>query len=122
MDSYLPNNQSESIAKLNDHLRKTFDKRVGLLIFTAGVEQIRSTDPEEFAFILQNLREFDDFEAEENDPHCERDFGAFEINGTKFFFKIDYYDRHSDLTYGSQKPWCNKSTQRVLTLMLAEEY
>jgi hypothetical protein len=36
----------------------------------------------------------------DNDPHKERDFGAFEHNGERIFWKIDYYD--TTLTKGSE--------------------
>jgi len=62
---------------------------------------------------------FSDF-FEDNDPHGERDFGAFEIGGAKLFWKIDYYDL--DLCMASPDPADPAVTKRVLTLMLAEEY
>jgi Protein of unknown function (DUF3768) len=57
---------------------------------------------------------------EDNDPHGEHDFGSFEIEGRKLFFKIDYYDK--DMRFGSEDPSDPSKTARVLTLMLAEEY
>ena len=62
---------------------------------------------------------FDSF-TEDNDPHGERDFGAFEHEGQRIFWKIDYYDRA--LTYGSENPADPQQTVRVLTIMLASEY
>ncbi len=35
---------------------------------------------------------FDDFNAD-NDPHREQDFGSFELEGEKLFWKIDLYER-----------------------------
>jgi hypothetical protein len=55
-----------------------------------------------------------------NDPHEEHDFGAFEVDGEKLFFKIDYYDQ--DLKCHSPDPSDPKVTRRVITLMLASEY
>ena len=57
---------------------------------------------------------------EDNDPHKEHDFGAFEHEEQRFFWKIDYYDR--DMIFGSEDPADPKATTRVLTIMLAEEY
>ena len=56
----------------------------------------------------------------DDDPYGERDFGAFEHEGEKLFWKIDYYD--SDLTYGSEDPNDVEKTHRVLTIMLASDY
>lgn len=62
---------------------------------------------------------FDDF-TEDNDPYGEHDFGAFELEGQKLFWKIDYYD--ADLRFGSEDPGDPDKTRRVLTILLAEEY
>jgi len=37
-------------------------------------------------------RGFDNFNAD-NDPHGEHDFGSFELEGEKLFWKIDLYER-----------------------------
>ena len=63
---------------------------------------------------------FDDFNAD-NDPHREHDFGSFELNGDKLFWKIDYYST-DDPDLGSEDPSDPAKTERVLTVMLAEEY
>jgi hypothetical protein len=55
-----------------------------------------------------------------NDPHEEHDFGAFEVEGHKIFFKIDYYD--ATLTCHSPDASDPAVTKRVITIMLAEEY
>jgi hypothetical protein len=55
-----------------------------------------------------------------NDPHEEHDFGAFDADGQRVFFKIDYYDE--SLSYHSPDPTDPAVTKRVITIMLAEEY
>jgi Protein of unknown function (DUF3768) len=55
-----------------------------------------------------------------DDPHRERDFGAFELFGARFFFKIDYYD--AELLFGSEDPTNTELTQRVCIVMLASDY
>ena len=76
--------------------------------------------PEEtVARLLLTVRDFEDFNAD-NDPHGEHDFGAFEVHGTKVFWRIDCYDR--DCRYGSEDASDPERTTRVLTVMLAEEY
>jgi hypothetical protein len=56
----------------------------------------------------------------DNDPYGEHDFGAFEHNGQRIFWKIDYYDL--TMTIGSEDPSDPKHTVRVLTVMLASDY
>ncbi len=62
---------------------------------------------------------FDSF-TEDNDPHGKHDFGAFEHEGKRVFWKIDYYA--PDMEHGSENPADPKQTVRVLTIMLASEY
>ena len=62
---------------------------------------------------------FDAF-TEDNDPHGEHDFGAFDHAGHRIFWKIDYYDQ--SLEFGSENPADPAKTTRVLTIMLADEY
>jgi hypothetical protein len=71
------------------------------------------------ASALDRVRSFNEF-TEDNDPHDEHDFGSFDIDGQKFFFKIDYFDRR--LEFGSEDPSDPARTARVLTLMLAADY
>jgi hypothetical protein len=68
---------------------------------------------------MQRVTTFDDF-TPDNDPYGEHDFGSFEADGHKVFFKIDYYDKA--LAYGSENPADPAVTERVLTIMLASEY
>ena len=104
-----------TIAGLNDLLRTTF--LTGRVVMTEGVRALPAHVREE---IITKVRAFDDF-AEDNDPHGERDFGAFDQAGAgRVFWKIDYYDL--SLTKGNEDPADPKRTARVLTIMLAEEY
>ena len=102
------------IRALNDALRSTFEG--GRVLATSGVSALGT---EAVAAVLDRVRTFADF-AEENDPNGEHDFGTFEIDGNRFFFKIDYYDPTMDA--GSEDPSDPKKTTRVLTIMLASEY
>ncbi len=106
----------ERIRDLNDAFRKTLDPALGKMMLTAGVNELPS---DVRAMAIRTVATFDAFSGD-NDPHGEHDFGAFDIAGTKFFFKIDYYD--SALEFGSDDPADPAKTKRVLTLMLAEEY
>ena len=69
--------------------------------------------------ILAKVMQHDQF-TEDNDPHGEHDFGAFDHAGQRIFWKIDYYD--PSIEYGSEDPADPAKTTRVLTIMLAEEY
>ena len=83
---------------------------------TAGINAL-SDDAK--AKVLSAVRSFSEFTAD-NDPHKEHDFGSFEVDGEKFFWKIDYYDL--TLEGGSENPADPAVTIRVLTIMLASEY
>jgi hypothetical protein len=71
------------------------------------------------ARIVKAIAVFDDF-CQANDPYEEHDFGAFEAERRTIFFKIDYLD--TTLTHHSPDPADAAVTERVLTIMLAEEY
>lgn len=105
---------TERIRALNDAFRTTFVG--GRVAVTAGVAAL-PTDVQ--AMVLRKIATFDAFD-EDNDPHGEHDFGAFELTGRTFFWKLDYYDRQ--IAYGSPDPSDPDVTTRVLTVMLAEEY
>jgi hypothetical protein len=81
----------------------------GRVVITSGVDAL----PEDTkARILLAVRDFDDF-TPDNDPHGEHDFGSLVIDGHTIFWKIDSYD--ADYRYHGE-------VNRVLTIMLAEEY
>jgi hypothetical protein len=80
---------------------------------------IAALGPEAVARIVKTISVYDDF-CHANDPYEEHDFGAFEAEGAKIFFKIDYYDRA--LSMHSPDPADPSVTKRVLTIMLADEY
>jgi hypothetical protein len=69
--------------------------------------------------IVKTIAVFDDFH-HDNDPHQEHDFGSFEVDGRTIFFKIDYYDK--SLSMHSPDPSDPSVTQRVITVMMADEY
>ena len=103
-----------AIRDLNDQLRQSLAG--GVLVMTAGVIALGHAHQQK---ILQAVAKFDSFD-EGNDPYGEHDMGAFEVEGIRLMFKIDYYDR--DLSAHSPDPADPSVTTRVLTIMLAEEY
>jgi Protein of unknown function (DUF3768) len=102
------------IRALNDQLRQNFAE--GIAVMTPGVAAL---GPEAVERIVKTIAVFDDF-CHANDPYEEHDFGAFEVDGQMIMFKIDYLDR--DLSMHSPDPADPSVTQRVITIMLAEEY
>ncbi len=105
---------AHTIAALNDGFRTTF---VGGSIFTTiGIQAL---GPDFVAEALGAVRAFSTF-TQNNDPHHEHDFGSLTVQGRKLFWKIDCYD--PSMNHGSEDPSDPKMTQRVLTVMLAEEY
>jgi len=50
----------------------------------------------------------------------EHDFGSFEINGERVFWKIDYLQRGTQ--FGAEDPSDNGGTCRMITIMRAGEY
>lgn len=103
-----------TIRELNDRFRQALGD--GDRFMTAGIAALPFLD--QFA-ITRAVMEFDAF-GPDNDPYGEHDFGAFDHNGRKIFWKIDYYDQ--SLEMGSDDPADPDKTRRVLTIMLAEEY
>jgi Protein of unknown function (DUF3768) len=107
--------KTRKIAMLNDLCRKAMGV-AGRVFQTSGISAL---PPKDQSAIREKVETFDTF-TPDNDPHGERDFGAFEHNGQRIFWKIDYYD--STLKNGSEDPSDPQQTVRVLTIMLASEY
>jgi len=102
------------IRALNDELRRNLPN--GHAVMTAGVAAL---GPEVVARIVKTIAVYDDF-CHANDPYEEHDFGAFDADRHRIFFKIDYYDKA--LACHSPDPSDPSVTERVITIMLAEEY
>jgi hypothetical protein len=106
--------KTEVIRALNDSLRQDFS--AGNAVITAGVAALGA---EAVARVVKTVAVYDDF-CHANDPYEEHDFGAFEVEGRVIFFKIDYYNK--GLSHHSPDPGDPSVTERVITVMLAEEY
>jgi len=104
---------AEAIAQLNDQHRAC--PGVGWVL-TPGVQALGGRA---LVQAVAAVTGFSDF-GEHNDPQGERDFGAFDLDGQRLFWKIDYYDLN--LALASPDPADPAVTRRILTLMLAEEY
>jgi hypothetical protein len=99
------------IRALNDELRQHLTG--GMAVITPGVAALGA---EAVARIVKTIAVFDDF-CHANDPHEDHDFGAFDADGHRIFFKIDLYEE-PDVKDSNGEP----AVTRVLTIMLAEEY
>jgi hypothetical protein len=118
--------KTKEIAALNDRFRERFyvpsfgPRPVpGRIVCASGIAALAPETQ------ICNWAEVANFAAftEDNDPHGEHDFGAFEIEGATetIFWKIDYYADPS-CSVGSEDPGDITRCFRVLTIMLASEY
>lgn len=107
-------NPTARIKELNDQFRMT--GLGGTINVTRGIAD-QAID--NVHAILKLVTTYDDF-SENNDPYGEHDFGAFTYKEQQYFWKIDYYDLN--FQKHSPDPTNPKVTNRVLTVMLAEEY
>jgi hypothetical protein len=105
---------AERIRSLNDDLRRNLS--IGTAVMTLGVAAL---GPALVERVVRAVATFEDFN-DENDPHGEHDFGMLNVEGHRLFYKIDYFDK--SLTVHSPDPADPNVTERVITLMLAEEY
>jgi hypothetical protein len=111
------NQQDENVKRtviINDFLRKRFIG--GKVLLTPGVKCL---DDVILGKVMNAVQQFDDFTGD-NDPYGEHDFGMFKIEGIRYFWKIDYYDSAFE-THSLDKSNPDV-TQRVLTIMTADEY
>lgn len=115
--------ENELCAELNDKCRTGKLKQSRTVITRGAIEHFCNDDDPLSIFKVQSTlvgkvrnHEF----CGDNDTYGERDFGAFEHNGEKLFWKIDYYD--PTLSWHSEDPNDVMKTVRVLTIMLASDY
>lgn len=108
-------NNTKRIGELNDLCRKALGVG-GRFYQTPGICALPLEDQ---SAIREKVERFDAF-TEDNDPYGEHDFGAFDHNSNKVFWKIDCYA--PDMKWGSEDPADPSKTIRVLTIMLAEEH
>jgi hypothetical protein len=114
--------KAKAIAELNDRFRSDFfipslgPRPVpGHIVCTRGVADL---PPELQIRIWTGVLQFNTF-SEDNDPHGEHDFGAFDIEGAgTIFWKIDYYADKS-CSFGSEDPADPARSFPILTITLA---
>lgn len=106
--------KSKTIAAQNDTFRKTFCG--GKVLLTCGISTLSLMQQAE---IINKVKNFNTF-TKDNDPYGEHDFGCFDYHGRQVFWKIDLYDLNYE--FYSPQPDDETQTNRVLTIMFAEEY
>ena len=107
--------KSAEIRRLNDCFRKN-PALLGRVMLTSNVNARGWPFAQK---CLDSVKAYDAF-TNDNDPHREHDFGAFEVDGVELFWKIDCYDHNME--YGSEERWNPAATVRVLTIMERTEY
>ena len=114
------------VARQNDQFRKWWLSREGVpeipgrALLTQGVQGLLLDLAEGTQTLLDLIAKFENF-GEDNDPWGEHDFGAFDFEGARLFWKIDLYSDEM-MTAGSQEPTNPAKTYRLMTIMLASEY
>ena len=104
----------EKIKQLNDAFRKSFSG--GKVLLTCGIASLPLVQQNQ---VINKVKKFNDF-TEDNNPYGEHDFGCFDYRGKQIFWKIDLYDLNYE--FYSPQPDDETQTNRVLTIMFAEEY
>ncbi|WCP16153.1 hypothetical protein sphantq_04649 (plasmid) [Sphingobium sp. AntQ-1] len=123
--------QIDAIRRLNDAAR-AIPGVTSVTNVTRGFQALSDADRSAALALIARFSKFDD----NNDPYGEHDFGAvFRLASGEWtqdrpdddrvipvtvFWKIDYYE--ADLAFGSDAPWNEDRTKRVLTIMLSNEY
>lgn len=102
------------IRELNEALRK---ERKGGKIFFAG--SLSQADLILKAGVYAAVAAAE-VPADGDDPYGEADFGKVVVDGDKYLWKIDYYDKAME--YGSEDPSNPDITERVLSIFRAEDY
>ncbi|MDQ2066755.1 DUF3768 domain-containing protein [Xinfangfangia sp. CPCC 101601] len=108
-------NRTAQIAALNDKLRTTFFNGGRTMI----TRSVASLDEDTRQKVLRAVQTFDNFN-EDNNPYGERDFVSVEVDGERYFAKIDYYGMTFD--EGSEDPANPEVTTRIMTIMHSSDY
>ncbi|MDD4556456.1 MAG: DUF3768 domain-containing protein [Alphaproteobacteria bacterium] len=107
-------NKIFEIARLNDEFRRDLNQGKVILSPKIGIESAK--DITNILNLIKNYKNFNHY----NDPYKERDFGSLSYNGNKIYWKIDYYDEFFE--YHSKNPSNPNITNRIITIMFADEY
>ncbi len=110
----MQSNKTAKIRQLNDALRRSGAR--GRIVITRGIGALPSKKVRKILFAVKTHAAF----TEDSDPYKEHDFGSDEIDGTLIFWKIHNFNQTMSVhSPDSSDPTV---TERVLTIMLAEEW
>jgi Protein of unknown function (DUF3768) len=120
MGSYEENDSSQNIDQwqarvraLNDQFRK--DRKGGFYRLTKSMVALGY---EKCTEVLQAIADYDGFTAE-NDPPGLHNFGCIRLNGERYFWNIDYFDKSE--TNESPDPADASVTVRFLNIMSSSD-
>ena len=82
------NNETEIIREANDRFRRGDQSVPGRMLITEGIQAVLNETGSDPSVIVGIVHAFDTF-TEDNDPYVLRDFGAFDFQGHRCFWKID---------------------------------
>lgn len=108
------------IAELNDQLRKEpMNRAHGQVFLSAGIAARGEPFKAKVLAVIAAMTP-KDFKPG-NDPYRERDFNSFSVGERLCLFKIDYFAK-SNLRVHSDDPADPAKTERVMTVLFADEY
>lgn len=118
MTSTAESEATRKTRQLNDLFRQTMLSPFGRVLLTYAVQKLPQRSLSE---LLSKVRAYDNFDPGD-DPYRHHDFGAVDHDGQRWLWKIDYFARGSDFREASRDPSNTHDTERVLTIMHADEY
>ena len=114
------NARARRIAELNDRLRKEpANRALGQVLLSAGIATRDDAFKTKVLAAIAGMTP-KDFKLG-NDPYRERDFNSFSVGERLCLFKIEYFAK-GNLRKPSDDPADPAETERVMTVMFADEY
>ena len=86
-----------------------------------AIQHLYLTQPEQFFRLLEEVMFYTGFD-EDNDPWREHDLAFFEFNDTRYFWKIEYFDKNFEYGVEDKDKLNDEVCKRRLILAEASEY
>lgn len=86
-----------------------------------AIQHLYKTSPKDFYKVLEEAMFYKGFTAD-NDPWGEHDMALFSYNGTRYFWKIEYYDKNFEGGVEDKHKLNDEICKRALILAEASEY